>query len=460
LKVWAAFSGDILGPNASDAIEAYIRRLTIESPNTREALEQAASSLLSSSKSVFNPKQVDKFNLLESIAESGIIIKHTNSQYSIINPEIAGYLAASALITDSDLDMMVLSQNWAISETTSNYLAAQGQISSLATSYLADVDDPLLLKPLKVARWLRHTTQNPTWKSATLRYMADVIQRDKYSLGLRGKAITALAISGVKGVNTLFKQLLNSTDDDIRLLAVLGIGIVRDKQMVPELITMLDDPSKIVSCASVLALFSICDNRSLEGIATALLHGTEEVRRTAAEALASHPAEGYPTLKDAIQNDDLMVRRAVIFGLIQVNRPWAINLLEKIAVEDGQWVVRNAAAQALEVAGNTNPYLPKRVPPDSDNPVLIEFAGEQGIGLSPGQPATNLIVKLLRTGTKEQKLAALQRLRQRMDVKMVPEIYDILYGTSDELRESAFYTLWLMAAAGHDLPSPTQFGLG
>jgi HEAT repeat protein len=460
LKVWAAFAGDILGPNAFDAIEAYIRRITIDKPEARESLEQAASSMFHTSKSFFNPKQLDKPNVLDRIAESGIIIKHTNTQYSIINPEIAGYLAASSLVTNKDLDLQDFSPNWVIGEATANYLAAQGQISTLAISLLTEVDDPLLIKPLKVARWLRHTLQNPTWKTSTLKFMADVIQREKYSLGLRGKAITALATSGVKGVNTLFKQLLNSPDDDIRLLAVFGIGILRDKQMVPELVTMIDDPSKRVSSASVLALFSIHDNKALEGIATALLHGTEEVRRTAAESLARHPAEGYPTLNDGIQNDDLMVRRAVIFGLIQVNQPWSINLLEKIAVEDGQWVVRNAAAQALEVVGDLNPYLPKRVPSDSDNPIFIEFAGEQGIGLSPGKPAADIIVQLLRTGTKEQKLAVLKRLRQHMDARMVPEIYDILYGTSDEQRESAFYTLWLMAAAGIELPSPTQFGLG
>jgi HEAT repeat protein len=150
----------------------------------------------------------------------------------------------------------------------------------------------------------------------------------------------------------------------------------------------------------------------------------------------------------------------VIFGLIQVKQPWAVDLLEKSAVEDGQWVVRNASSQALEGMDSPNPYLPMRLPQDSDNPILIEFAGEQGVGLSPGKPATSLIVQMLRTGTEQQKLAVLQLLRQRMDARMIPDIYTILYGTSGDLRESAFYTLWLMSAAGIELPSPTQFGLG
>jgi HEAT repeat protein len=460
LKVWAAFSGDTLGPSASDAIEAYIRRATFETPNSREALEEAAFNLLTSSKSVFDPKQIHNFNAFEDIAESGIVIKHTNSQYSIVNPEITGYLAASSLAVNNNPDTIEHSPAWVLSETTTTYLAALGDITPLVTSYLAESDDPLLLKPFRAARWLRHTAQNPHWKSSTLRYFADLLQREKYSFGLRTKAVTALATSGASGVTTLFSQLLNSQDEDIRLLAIFGLGILRDKLLLPQVEAMTNDPSQLVSRAAVLAMRSIGNNQALEGIATALLHGSEEVRRTAAEALASHPAEGYPSLKDGLQNDDLMVRRAVVFGLIQVKEAWAVKLLEKSAVEDGQWVVRNASTQALEAIESPNPYLPRRLPPDSDNPILIEFAGEQGIGLTPGKPATDLIVQILRTGSEEQKLAALYRLRQQMDARMIPEIYHILYGTTGELRESAFNTLWLMSAAGIKLPSPTQFGLG
>ena len=131
-----------------------------------------------------------------------------------------------------------------------------------------------------------------------------------------------------------------------------------------------------------------------------------------------------------------------------------------MAVEDGQWVVRNAAAQALELINSPNPYLPKNFPADSDNPILIEFAGNQGLGLTPGKSAAKLIVQMLRTGNEEQRLAALARLRRYMDSRMIPEIYNILFGSSGELRESAFNTLWYMSSAGIKLPSPSQFGLG
>ena len=139
--------------------------------------------------------------------------------------------------------------------------------------------------------------------------MADLLQRDRYSLGLRGRAVTALATSSDSGVKVLFKQLLTSTFDDTRLLGILGLGLLREKQLIPEIEAKISDPSPMVRRAAVLALYSIGTNKALEGIASALLHGSEDVRRTAAEAFASHPKDGFSTLKDGSQNDDLMVRR-------------------------------------------------------------------------------------------------------------------------------------------------------
>lgn len=460
LKVWAAFAGDSIGPSAADAIEAYIRRITYNTPDIRLALEEAAFNMLSSGQFVFDQKQLGKASAIEKLINSGTLNRHTDAHFSIINIEITGYLAASALAKTNDSDIISNSPSWAIIETTAYFLAKFADISRLTTTYLAETDDPLNIYPLKVARWLRHTPHDAAWKSSTLRYLADLLQRDMYSLGLRGRAVTALATSGVSGVKILFRQLLSSSSEDARLLGILGLGLLREKQLIPEIESKISDPSPAVSRASVLALYSIGTGEALEGIASALLHGSEDVRRTAAEAFANHPKEGYASLKDGSQNDDLMVRRAVVYGLIQVKRPWAINLLKKMAVEDGQWVVRNAAAQALEFINSPSPYLPKIMPADSDNPRLIEFAGKQGLGLTPGKSAANLIVQMLRTGNDEQRLAALARLRRYKDSRMIPEIYSILFGSNNELRESAFNTLWFMSSAGILLPSPTQFGLG
>jgi hypothetical protein len=62
----------------------------------------------------------------------------------------------------------------------------------------------------------------------------------------------------------------------------------------------------------------IVAEESLEQVATALLHGDDDLRRASAEAFANHPEEGYPLLRDGVTLDDLLVRRATVFGLFRI----------------------------------------------------------------------------------------------------------------------------------------------
>ena len=62
----------------------------------------------------------------------------------------------------------------------------------------------------------------------------------------------------------------------------------------------------------------------------------------------AHPDEGYNMLKDAAEIDNLLTRRAAVFGLARIPEEWALALLEHVQMEDDQWVVRGAAAEAAE----------------------------------------------------------------------------------------------------------------
>jgi HEAT repeat protein len=176
--------------------------------------------------------------------------------------------------------------------------------------------------------------------------------------------------------------------------------------------------------------------------------------------LAENPEEGYPTLQEGANVDDLLVRHAIVFGLAKVNEPWAVELLEKLAIEDGQWVVRNAAAQALEDTKRLNPHIPVALPPLHEIPWLIKYAAKSGSGVSPGKQAVEVLTKALKDGDEYERMAALDYVRLNGNEDHIVQIYHILYGSQGELRETAFNTLWHLAATGITLPSPTQFGLG
>jgi hypothetical protein len=90
----------------------------------------------------------------------------------------------------------------------------------------------------------------------------------------------------------------------------------------------------------------------------------------------------------------------------------------------------------------------------------MAFAGKQGIGISPNQPATNLLLMALRNGSEEERLSSLVYLRQVPTEIVLGELYHILYSGDTTLREAIFQILWELAASGIALPDPHQFGVG
>ena len=165
-------------------------------------------------------------------------------------------------------------------------------------------------------------------------------------------------------------------------------------------------------------------------------------------------------LKEGATLADIMLRRAVVHGLAHVKQPWAIEILQKMQVEDDQWIVRTAATEVLDSkAPAVDPRLPRPFTPPSETPWLIEFAGKYGMGISPGVPATDLLLKALKDGNTDERLGALNRLRRTPSEGVIKNLYEAIQDTDSELRETAYQVVWEMASGGIPLPDPAQYGL-
>lgn len=210
-----------------------------------------------------------------------------------------------------------------------------------------------------------------------------------------------------------------------------------------------------------MALVAIGTTEALEVVAHSLLTGDEDLRRAAAEALANDPVEGHAMIKDGATMQDILVRRSIVYGLARVHEPWAQETLQKLQVEDDQWVVRNAATEVIEEYGKQgNPRIPRPLPAPSETPWLIEFAGKQGTGISPGAPATDILLLALKGEDPETRLSALPYLKNTPSDGVITQLYNAMYGDDPELREATYQILWEIGASGVKLPNPTQFGLG
>ena len=81
---------------------------------------------------------------------------------------------------------------------------------------------------------------------------------------------------------------------------------------------------------------AIWNASAVQAVTDAIVTEDEALQLTAAEVMAHKPAEGHQILREAIESDNLLVRRAAVFGLAQIKEEWARDILERSTIEDSQ----------------------------------------------------------------------------------------------------------------------------
>lgn len=504
LKIWGAYAGDALGPHTLEAIATHVRRLA--PANTPiAALELLAMQVTLTGQPVFDPHKAREWvkqfetpeerseettgeeaeqsaseepptgrigkkktkttpsptpGLLGKLASSGLVVSHLNNKMRFVHPVFGGFLAGQALSGFKADETLLNQPDWAGKILAMRYLAAYGDASDLVKNMLEWSRLPMHRPMLTAARWLRDAPRDAPWRGKLMAALAELLQADGLPFALRGQAMAAFVASGDPGAATLFRQLTNTLSFELMKLLALGSGAMKDTKAVRTLEGMLQAPSLSARRAACLALVAIGTTEALEVVAKTLLNADEDLRRAAAEALANDPTEGHAMLKDGATLADILLRRAVVYGLARVDEPWSTELLQKMQVEDDQWVVRNSATEILDERAHVtqNPRVPRPLKPPAQNPWLIEFAGKQGVGIAPGSPATDVLLAALKSDKEEERIAALPYLKQNPNEGIVKQIYSVMYADHPEAREAAFITLWEIGASGFKLPHPTQYG--
>jgi hypothetical protein len=114
-------------------------------------------------------------------------------------------------------------------------------------------------------------------------------------------------------------------------------------------------------------------------------------------------------------------------------------------IQDSQWVVRNAATQALEYLESENPCIPDRKLPLSETPWLIEFAGNQNLGVSIDQSISPILLIALESQNKKDIYKALTYSTQDASQETISKMLDIARTSPDQtLINQIFITLSLL----------------
>lgn len=222
-----------------------------------------------------------------------------------------------------------------------------------------------------------------------------MLQQEALPFSFRCRILVCLVSTNDPGVTTMLRHLLRSSKNSVSQLAAFGCGFMMDINSVEELSKLCTDPI-LLGQSACLALVNIGTKPAMDEAASIMLHGSEPLRRAVSEGFAHNPEEGHPILKEGSGMDDLLIRRVSIHGLRLVKEEWAKNILDEMQIEDGQWVVRDAAAQVVEELNNLDPAIPD--PPEliEDIPWLIKYANENSIDISSGDTARELLIRVLK----------------------------------------------------------------
>ena len=516
LKIWAVYGGDVRGARPAHAIDAHLRRLLpaatpyevlhtigtqasltgsaiFESKTVREwtkSFEPAESAPASAAVSEAAPTEAEPGSEVESaepesakgaaksakkagpaqpavrtgligqLTNSGILSAHSGNHIRFTHPIFMGILAGQGINNPGAIETIASQPTWSGQSTTMRYIAAYHDASMLVEGLLT-ADDPILKRPvLRAARLLREAPRNAPWRGQLMAKMVEILQDDHAPIGLRGQVVAAFAVSGDPSITALFRQLMMTPSSDLRHLGALGAGALADAKAVDALVSVINQSTGAAQQAACLALVQIATPAALEAVAVALLRGDEQLRITAAEALANHPAEGHDALREGITNPDILLRRAAIYGLSRVNEPWSVELIERAQVADEQWAVRSAAIEVVENRQKPDPHIQRRLTPPAETPWLIEYAGKHGQGITPGVPATNVFLMAFKEDNPDIRNAALNYLKNTPTEGVLSELYKLYYGDDPEAQENIYQALTSIAYNGTNLPNPRQFGLG
>lgn len=448
-------SGEICLPfeQVEDVLSRWITNLSkdVSQANVPSLLEDPVTSLRSPNTLSETIRKSGKV-VVQSVGEKalvrgldqGLLVEHGNNLIAFSQLAAAAFLAAST----QHGEIAEINPRWSLSTLAAQYTASDGKSRPSILDLLAPDAHPLRGKLCLAARMMAAMPAGSELRIQVLRRAIGEIQQEKLPLGTRARLLTACAISNEPSLSVLFRQWLNGSSPDLRRLATLACGLVKDARSVAEITNLLADVDFNVHSTAAIALVAIPGDAALNAASAALTEGTETLRRAVAEALAVQPDPAcHEYLREALTSEDLLVRRAAVFGLGLVRQEWSRDMLAKVAVEDSQWVVRNAAAQALDLFQQANPYLPVALPLYWESPWLVTFAGKHGVGVSPDEPPIKLLFEALESGTEEDRTMALKYLPRFQVEDATAHILELLNDKDSDIASKALQAFWTLSIA-------------
>ncbi len=354
--------------------------------------------------------------------ERGLLRPADSDRYTFTHPLWQAYLAARQLAASAPSDLSAPSDISAPSDLaerlddahwteTLRFYAAVGDMGPLVAAWLHSPDDIFNTRLQTLGSWIKESPESANWRDGAMAVLARSFLQSKRPAYMQQGLGKTLAATGVSGVTYLFKQALRHPDARMRRVAVMGLtmtGTAGDSDLPTLDAAMTQDPA--VREEIIHGLARLGTTAATRWLARIFLEEEETLSIAAAKALAQCGKEGADFLREAVESDDTVARRAAVFGLARIG---ARDILRKVAREDEQWIVRSAATMALDELEDQDDISGVAPPPEIEQlPWLISWAATKGEGVGLGDAARHMLRRALNEGDAPTRVLASRVLAQ------------------------------------------------
>jgi HEAT repeat protein len=418
LHIWGASSGDLSGYGIENLMMAYINRL-IPDKDQQNKLKILANDCINRKTNVIKPNH--KIEEIENFFELGLFSKVANNNFVFSHTTIMAFLA-SIFGEDPQIERTNNYFNWAVFPT---YLGFQSSSEEKAIEYPSNSSDisSLVISIYNIGCLLKFSKPDSQLRTKLIKYLINQIFEKKNNFSIRLRSLAALIQANDPHLPVFIKQLISNNDPELIQFALYAIGSTnQDPSFIKEILPITKTPSLNLRKLAYLVLTTFDDELSIHELGKALLSEDENVRQIIAESFAFNNPKGEEILKEAVSLTDIVVRRSAIFGLIKLKNDWAKKTLKTLAIEDNQWVIRNAALQASEFLEKDNPLIPQNAPPLHQNPWLVKFAGENNLGVAPEKSVVYILKMALSTNDTKNISNATKLLIQDHNDEIIDDL--------------------------------------
>lgn len=239
----------------------------------------------------------------------------------------------------------------------------------------------------------------------------------------------------------LLSKLITVRDAETIKLCAFFYGFLPEDKYSAIVRKIIQNEQEGIALYGLIALLNSANTHSAENFSEIFLEIPDKYGRLTAELCSQYRAAGHKALRDLSKSENTVLRRYSVYGLRLIPQQRSRNLLEEINRNDSAWIIRDAAANALNNMHKPSIYAPDRLGPAAENAVLIKAASRFSSGISAESVPFDLLFTIIENGTLNERITALRYLSEKPNKNSIQQIIK-LTSSANPLREIASRVLY------------------